>query len=131
MTAIYDWLRTNLHYEGYIADDLGAREALARRGGDCTEYASLAVALARANDIPARMMGGYVAADSLAPRAEDYHNWADVLVDGAWRVLDAQKSCWASAADDYIAFHVYRDLAINAVGLAHRFKVDGEMGLRL
>jgi len=131
LTAIYDWVRTNLLYEGYVADDLGAREALARRGGDCTEYACLAVSLARVNGIPARMIGGYVSAISAAPRAEEYHNWAEVHVDGAWRVLDAQKESWGRAAEDYIAFRIYCDNVINPGGLAHRFKVEGAMNLRL
>jgi hypothetical protein len=131
LTAIYDWVRTNLRYEGYVADDLGAREALARRGGDCTEYACLAVALARVNGIPARMVGGYVSTASTAPRAEEYHNWAEVHVDGVWHVLDAQKGSWAREAEDYIAFRIYRDGVINPVGLAHRFKIEGAMNLRL
>lgn len=131
LTAIYEWVRTNLRYEGYVADDLGAREALGRRGGDCTEYACLAVALARVNGIPARMVGGYVSAISAGPRSEAYHNWAEVHVDGAWRVLDAQKESWGRAAEDYIAFRIYRDSVINPVGLAHRFKIEGAMSLRL
>lgn len=89
--AIYDWIRQHLQYAGYLPDDRGALDALTRRQGDCTEYAYLAVALARANGIPARMVGGYVADRNSVLRAKDYHNWAEVYFDGAWRLLDAQK----------------------------------------
>ncbi|MFC5473796.1 transglutaminase-like domain-containing protein [Paraherbaspirillum soli] len=119
------------HYAGYIADDLWALWALLQRSGDCTEYAYLAVALARANGIPARMVGGYVTDRNIAPRAEEYHNWAELYVDGAWRLLDAQKENWLAPVQQYIAFRFYRDSVINPVGLAHRFNVSGEMQVRL
>ncbi len=131
LDAIYQWVGTKLRYEGYLADDRGARDALLRRSGDCTEYACLAVALARANGVSARMVGGYVAPHSAALRAEDYHNWAEVHLDGQWRVLDAQKGCWGARDEDYIAFRIYRDEAINPIGSAHRFRISGEMELRL
>jgi transglutaminase-like putative cysteine protease len=129
--AIYEWLRQNMHYAGYIADDLGALYAVTQRSGDCTEYAYLAVALARANGIPARMVGGYVTDRNIAPRAEDYHNWAELHIDGAWRLLDAQKENWLTPAQQYIAFRFYRDKIINPVGLAHRFHSNGELQIRL
>ncbi|AIY41405.1 hypothetical protein LT85_2247 [Collimonas arenae] len=129
--AIYEWLRQNMHYAGYIADDLGALYAVTQRSGDCTEYAYLAVALARANGIPARMVGGYVTDRNIAPRAEDYHNWAELHIDGAWRLLDAQKEHWLTPAQQYIAFRFYRDKITNPVGLAHRFHSNGELQIRL
>ncbi|MDD2740494.1 MAG: transglutaminase-like domain-containing protein, partial [Methylomonas lenta] len=58
--GIYQWASEHISYAGYIADDLGALYALNQQRGDCTEYACLAAALARANGIPARMVGGYV-----------------------------------------------------------------------
>lgn len=129
--AIFDWVRSNLRYAGYVADDLGALYALKERRGDCTEYAYLVVALARANGIPARMVGGYVTDNNIALRAEAYHNWAEVFFDGAWRLVDAQKENWLSPAQQYIAFRFYRDQSINSVGLAHRFRVEGRMKIRL
>jgi len=129
--AIYDWVRGNLRYAGFVADDLGALYALKERRGDCTEYAYLVVALARANGIPARMVGGHVADRNMAPRAEEYHNWAEVFFDGAWRLVDAQKESWLSPAQHYIAFRFYRDQEINPVGLAHRFRVEGRMQVRV
>lgn len=129
--AIYGWIKQHLQYAGYMADDRGALEALNRRRGDCTEYAYLAVALARANGIPARMVGGYVIDRNSVLRAEDYHNWAEVYVDGAWRLLDAQKEHWLMPTEQYVAFRFYRDEAINPIGLAHRFRIKGALEVRL
>ena len=129
--AIYEWVRSNLQYAGYLADPLGARVALATRRGDCTEYACLAVALARANGIPARVVGGYVAPGSIAPRPQDYHDWAEVYVDGAWRTLDAQKENWYRSPPGYVAFHINTEAALNPIGSAHRFRVDGALQVRL
>ena len=125
--AVYEWVAANLEYAGYLPDDLGALRALTDRRGDCTEYATLAVALCRANGIPARMMGGYVCDRDAAPRAADYHNWAEVCLDGAWHLLDAQKGRFLTAPEQYIVFRIHRDRAANAVGLAHRYRVDGQM----
>jgi len=129
--AIYESVRTRLQYAGYVADDLGALQALRQGRGDCTEYAFLAVALARANGIPARMVGGYVTEGSAAPRAEEYHNWAELYLDGSWRLLDAQKERWLAPSEQYVAFRLYRDEAVNPVGLAHRFRMDGRLRVRM
>lgn len=129
--AIYDWVRTNLRYAGYIADDLGARYALQNLRGDCTEYAYLAVALARANGVPARVMGGYVVDRDVTPRAGEYHNWAEVYVDGTWRLLDAQKENFVTKAEQYVAFRVVSNQVENAVGTAHRFRVQGSLIVRM
>jgi transglutaminase-like putative cysteine protease len=129
--AIYESVRTRLQYAGYVADDLGALQALRQGRGDCTEYAFLAVALARANGIPARMVGGYVTEGSAAPRAEEYHNWAELYLDGSWRLLDAQKEHWLAPCEQYVAFRLYRDEAVNPVGLAHRFRIDGRLRVRM
>lgn len=128
--AIYDWVSTNLHYAGYLADDYGALYALARRRGDCTEYAYLVVALARACGVPARMVGGYVSNQDGMPRPEEYHNWAELYWGGTWHLVDAQKENWLSPAEHYIAFRYYRAGTHNPLGGAHRFSVEGEMVVR-
>lgn len=128
--ASYDWIRQHLQSEAYVAGDRGAVDALDKRRGDCTEYAYLAVALARANGIPARMVGGYVTDRDAVLRAEDYHNWVEVYVDGAWRLLDAQKGRWLAPTEQYVAFRFFRDQAVNPIGLAHRYKVEGGLELR-
>ncbi|MCL2876589.1 MAG: transglutaminase-like domain-containing protein [Betaproteobacteria bacterium] len=125
---IYHFVAAHLQYAGYIAEDLGAAYALRQRRGDCTEYACLVVALCRAAGIAARMVEGFVTDRSFAPRPMDYHDWAEVLVDGHWRVVDAQKGALFERESQYIPFRYYRDKTLNGVGSAHRYRVEGEMG---
>jgi transglutaminase-like putative cysteine protease len=126
---IFSWVSANIRYAGFVADDFGARAALEHRSGDCTEYAYLATALARANGLPARMVGGFVADRIAAPRPEEYHNWAEIFFDGAWWLLDAQKGRWARSADDYIAFRYHAAHLTNPIGAAHRYRIAGDMGV--
>jgi transglutaminase-like putative cysteine protease len=128
--AIYNWVKQHLHYIGYLADDRGAAYAFNQIQGDCTEYAYLAVALARANGIPARMVGGYTTDKNAILRAADYHNWAELYFDGAWRLLDAQKERWLTSTEQYVAFRFYRDKEINPIGFAHRYRQSGELEIR-
>jgi transglutaminase-like putative cysteine protease len=129
--AVYDWTVRNMTYAGYVADDRGALQALIEGKGDCTEYAYLAAALARACGIPARMVGGYVTDRNSAPRPQDYHNWAELHIGGAWRLLDAQKQNWLAPTQQYVAFRFYRAESINPIGSAHRFKIDGDLEVTL
>ncbi len=129
--TIFEWVSDHIIDDGYIADDLGALQALIGHKGDCTEYADLVVALARANKIPARMMGGYVTDHDYAPRPADYHNWAEVYLDGQWQVVDAQKRNWLEPKNQYIPFRIYRDHPTNEIGLAHRYRLDGSLLVNL
>ena len=125
--AIYDWVRANLRYAGFVADDLGAGYALKNRRGDCTEYAYLAAALARASGIPARMLGGYVVARDAAPRATDYHNWTEFYLDGTWHLLDAQKENFMTNTEQYVIFRIVSSQTKNVLDTAHRFKSSGSL----
>lgn len=125
--SIYDWVSRNLSYAGYLADDLGASHALLHRRGDCTEYAYLVAALARAAGIPARMVGGYVQAQDRVLRPADYHDWAEVLIEGRWEIVDAQRGSLFPAGSSYLRFRFYRDVATNPIGLAHRYALRGEL----
>jgi len=67
----------------------------------------------------------------LTPLAQDYHNWAQLYLDGAWRTVDAQKETWLSTPSQYIVFRIYRDIATNAVGLAHRYRMQNQLGVNM
>jgi hypothetical protein len=127
---IYDWIIRHLTYAGFIADDLGARYALTERKGDCTEFAYLTVALARASGIPARVLGGYVLSQDAAPKADEYHNWAQVWINDQWLVLDPQKQNWLDPKLEYLTFRYVYGEAIHPIGLAHRYKVQGDLSIR-
>ena len=81
--------------------------------------------------IPARMVEGYVTDRSFAPEPMDFHDWAEVLMDGQWQIVDAQKGAWIPQDARYIAFRYCRGRPTNDVGQAHRYRVEGEMVLTL
>lgn len=128
--AIYEWTANHVEYAGYLPDDLGALYAYLQGRGDCTEFADLVVALARANNIPARMVEGYVTEQDAAVKSVDYHNWAEVFLDGAWHIVDAQKRNWLAAHSQYVAYRIYRDATTNPVGHAHRYRLQGDLQIR-
>lgn len=124
---IYRFVATWLEYSSYTPETFGAAYAFRGRRGDCTEYACLVVALCRACGISARVVEGFVTDRSFAPKPMDYHDWAEVLVDGQWRVVDAQKGALFEREVQYIPFRYYRDGTQNGVGSAHRYRVEGVM----
>ncbi|MCX7011781.1 MAG: transglutaminase-like domain-containing protein [Candidatus Sumerlaeota bacterium] len=79
---------------GYVREkDLGvafasAKETMQTRQGDCTEHATLLVALCRAVGIPARAAEGLVYARSIG--GFGYHMWTQVYLD-SWYNLDATR----------------------------------------
>lgn len=123
--AVFEWTRDHLRYEGYVAEARGAREALRRASGDCTEYAYLSAALARALGVPARVVGGFVVSGPQRLRATDYHDWTEVHVDGRWLLLDAQRGVFdPPAGAGYVAFERRSAVAGTAAGQARRFAVS-------
>ncbi|MDR7152733.1 hypothetical protein J2W49_004711 [Hydrogenophaga palleronii] len=125
--AIYEWVQAALTYEGYVPQGKGALNALRTRAGDCTEYAALVVALARANAIPSRMVGGYVVDKDLLLRVDEYHDWAQVLLNGCWQTIDAQKRRWLPSDQHYLPFQIYGDKATNEMGHLARYRMDGDL----
>ena len=62
-------------------------ETIARRTGDCTEYADLLTTLARAQGLPARTVVGLAYAAAEEP-ALAFHAWNEVALSGSWRAVD-------------------------------------------
>ena len=57
---------------------VGALYAFKERRGDCTEYMSLATAVFRVNNVPARAVAGFVVEEGSAVLSSgDYHNWTE------------------------------------------------------
>ena len=122
---VYDWVADNIRYQGYTRSSRGAAYALNKRQGDCTEFAALFVALMRANDIPARVIGGFVTGEDAMLRARDYHNWAEFYADGRWYLADPQRRVFVDGAAEYLAFRVI-DAPELADGRIARFGVSPE-----
>lgn len=106
LNRTYSWVAQNVKYAGFIKDDRGALYALTNKQGDCTEYMYLFTALARAQGVPARAMGGFVVAEDAALKARDFHNWAEVYVDGKWRVIDPQHKVFMDKENQYVAMRI-------------------------
>jgi transglutaminase-like putative cysteine protease len=86
--AFYDYIGDELVYT-YNGENWGAQAALGPMGADCTEYASLLVALSRAQKIPARYFEGLlVLGDETRSLAQQEHAWADVYLPGVGWALD-------------------------------------------
>lgn len=107
---IFDWVVENIRYPGYVKKNRGALYALKHRVGDCTEMATLFVALCRANGVPARYLGGFVSAKSAVLDLGDYHNWAEFYHDDRWHLADPQRKIFMNdqAASAYIAYKIIR-----------------------
>ena len=127
LEAIYDWVIGHMEHTGYFAEDFGALYALHNRRGDCTEYANLVVALARASHIPARTIGGYVTEHDVASKPKDYHDWSEIFLDDNWRVIDAQKQRFFPDNRSYIGFRIHREKPDNSIGSNHRYLMLGEL----
>ena len=87
VTAVQARLSGPVVYSGYHS----AREALARREGDCTEYALLLAAAARARGIPARVVAGLAYGSRFVgqPHAFGPHMWVQAWNGERWVSYDA------------------------------------------
>ena len=104
--AIYYWVVENMEYKGFVTEDRGALFAVENSEGDCTEYAYLVTALARANELPSRSIAGFAYSENARVSAKDYHNWSEVMFDKKWWLIDAQKEVFMEKFADYIAMRI-------------------------
>ena len=121
----FEWVVRNLAHEGYVERDRGALHALRSRRGDCTEFSYLYGALCRVNSVPARVMGGYLHRNDGILRPADYHNWVEIYVDGAWRVVDPQKGIFMERESEYIPMTIITGDKTGPLAGAHRFVHSG------
>ncbi|MGA6927719.1 MAG: transglutaminase domain-containing protein [Desulfosarcina sp.] len=128
---LYRWVADNIVYNGYSREKKGARQVLASRQGDCTEFADLFVALARIVDLPARRVSGYLVHENRVLTPTDSHDWAEFYENGIWRIADPQQRNFDARYCDYIAMRIGDPSnAGGAIDGFHRFYVRGE-GLKV
>ena len=85
--AFYDYAGDKLLYT-YNRQDWGAQATFGLMGSDCSEYASLVIALSRAESIPARYYEGLLYLEERSGNkneeiAQTEHAWLDVYLPGA------------------------------------------------
>ena len=86
VNAICTWIRDNIRYEiGTSLPHGSAWDVLQNRTGVCRDFAHVAVALARAMNIPTRFVTAHSAWDSPPP---DFHALIECHADGRWRLFD-------------------------------------------
>ena len=126
----FRWVAANVKYIGYIGNARGALHVLKSKRGDCTEFMYLFTASCRANNIPARGIGGYVCRKNTVLKPNDYHNWAEFYEDGAWSIADPQRKIFMQNQSHYIAMRVISESAVNPMGDFSRFRFRGD-GLKV
>lgn len=84
--AMRDWIETNLSYVPGSSDaETTVVDTFIERQGICRDYAHLMATLARASNIPARVVSVY-APDVTPP---DFHAVTEVYLDGGWHLVDS------------------------------------------
>jgi len=110
--AFYDYAGDELTYT-YNRQDWGAQATFGLMGADCTEYASLVIALSRAEGIPARYYEGLLfldikerSGDKDKAIAQTEHAWMDAYLPGiGWTAMDPTMGRWVSNRETYFAHY--------------------------
>ena len=107
--ALYDHVLARMKYDksgnGWGRGD--AVYACDARVGNCTDFHSYFIALARASGIPARFAIGFtIPSDADDGKISGYHCWAEFLADGKWVPVDISEA-WKNPtlADYYFGHH--------------------------
>jgi transglutaminase-like putative cysteine protease len=126
--AIYDYVFTTLSYDktgnGWGRGDV--LYACDAKKGNCTDFHSLFIAMARSQGIPARFEIGFpLPADKHSSEIAGYHCWSDFYVDGkgwipvdiseAWKHPEKRDYFFGSHDVNRIQFSRGRDLRLNPV----------------
>ena len=107
--ALYDHVIDNMRYmkhgSGWGQGD--AVYACNARTGNCTDFHSYFIALARAVDIPARFsIGAAIPSERNDGGVDGYHCWAEFYADGKWWPVDiSEGDKYTSLATYYFGHH--------------------------
>jgi len=107
--ALYDHVIDRMRYakygEGWGKGD--AVYACDARTGNCTDFHSYFIALARAVDIPARFaIGAAIPSERNEGGIDGYHCWAEFFADGKWWPVDVSEGDkYSSLATYYFGHH--------------------------
>jgi transglutaminase-like putative cysteine protease len=124
--AIYDYVFTTMRYdktgEGWGRGDV--LYACDAKKGNCTDFHSLFIAMARSQGIPARFEIGFpLPPDKHSAEIAGYHCWADFYIDGkgwipvdiseAWKHPERRDYFFGSHDVNRLQFSMGRDLQLN------------------
>jgi transglutaminase-like putative cysteine protease len=121
--AIYDYIVATMKYDksgaGWGRGD--AIYACDVKKGNCTDFHSLFIAIARSRGIPARFIIGFPLGHAAAGDVSGYHCWAEFYAGGQWIPVDASEAWkhpelrnyyFGHLDADRIAFTTGRDLTM-------------------
>jgi hypothetical protein len=124
--AIYDYVFATMRYDktgtGWGRGDV--LYACDAKKGNCTDFHSLFIAMARSQGIPARFEIGFpLPADKQSSEIAGYHCWSDFYVDGkgwipvdiseAWKHQEKRDYFFGSHDANRVQFSMGRDLRLN------------------
>jgi transglutaminase-like putative cysteine protease len=99
--VLQDWVSDNMQFDAGVAM-VSASEVVRDRRGTCVAYAVMLTSLARALEVPSRMVFGYVYAANMWGG----HAWAEIQVGDDWVPLDA--AMYAPGVADAARFAIVR-----------------------
>jgi len=106
--AIYDYVIDNVRYAKQGVYGTGdANYACDARSGNCTEFHSFFISLARSIDIPARFaIGAAIPSERDEGGVNGYHCWAEFYVEGKWWPIDiSEGNKYTALATYYFGHH--------------------------
>ena len=123
--ALYEYVLRNMHYD-HAGTGWGRGDAVwacSSHHGNCTDFHSLFIGLARAAGIPARFEIGFSLPADAQGKIGGYHCWAEFYIRGiGWIPIDAADASQIPARSDYffgaldenrVRFSRGRDLLLN------------------
>ncbi len=126
--ALYDQVIRHMAYdkqaEGWGRGD--TRRACLLGTGNCTDFHSLFISLARAERIPARFKIGFVVPDADAGTIPGYHCWAEFYLEGrGWLPVDASEAWKHPERAEFYFTSLAADRFLVSVGRNIRLVPDG------
>ena len=106
--ALYDYIIDNLRYAKQGKYGTGdANYACDSRSGNCTEFHSLFISLARSSGIPARFaIGAAIPSNRDNGGVDGYHCWAEFYAEGKWWPVDiSEGNKYTALATYYFGHH--------------------------
>jgi len=117
--GFYDYAGDELIYT-YNRQDWGAQATFGLMGADCSEYASLVIALSRAEGIPARYYEGILFLEGGSGNkdeeiAQTEHAWMDAYLPGiGWTAMDPTMGRGSVHREAYFAHHTPNHIIVTA-----------------
>lgn len=106
--ALYDYIIDNMRYAKQGKYGTGdANYACDSRSGNCTEFHSLFISLARSSGIPARFaIGAAIPSNRSEGGVDGYHCWAEFYAEGKWWPVDiSEGNKYTALATYYFGHH--------------------------